>query len=260
MVALAVLVACGGNEAADTDASRAGSSSTQAPVSTLAMITASPATTTTTAGDSEGGPGQSRELCQALSTDTEDSQDVDVFDPAALEEATRNSLAALEQLAGKVPAQVRDDFAVLLEANQEYVALLEENKWDLLAIPEDDPRVLGMSSEEVIAASEAIADFRGMNLGDSGSPDTTVSRSAGDLMPPQAGEVLATDPIIMVESAAPYQDLVDHYTSLLGRAPVDEREEGGLRAATFIAQYEGQQGALWVQETAEGIIVEISRN
>lgn len=259
MVALVAMVACSGGETADTGNDSVGSTTTGAPVTSKpTTTTTAPPSATTSSGSAAAG--EETELCRALLADLEDSRDLDVFDPAALEEATRQSLAALEQLEGEVPAEVRDDLSVLLAANLDYVALLEENDWNILSISEDDPRVVRMASAEVIEASAAITDFCGLDLGEAGSSDPTVGGGAGDLMPPQAGEVLATDPIFMVESMASYEELVAHYTSRLGRKPVNESEEAGLRNATFIGQFQGEQVVLWVQETEGGIIVEISRN
>lgn len=256
LYAAVLLVAAGCGDGADG----AGDSSTTSPD----VVTTSPAETTTTTTDntttadlSDSGEGQGTELCEWIETSFEENEEVDVFDPEEFEASTRQTLEDFEAFESAIPPQIEDEFALLLQTNQAYVDLLEDYDWMLLSIPEDEPRMLTMSSDEAVAASQAILDFCGVDLGFETDPGEE-SGEFDDLLPPGAGQVLSSDPILTVESSASYEDLVSHYEELLGQAPVNESEEGGLRSGTFIAQFEGDQVVIFVEETADGILVAIS--
>lgn len=250
VVALLVAAACGGgNGTADE-----GSSTTAAE---LLTTTTTSAQTSTTGEVSGGGEGQGSELCEVIETSLDDTEEVDVFDPEAFEASSRQNIEDLEALESAIPSEVEDEFALILEANRQFVDLLEEYDWMIVSIPEDEPRMLALSSDEVLAASQAILDFCGVDLGFETDPGEGTGEF-DDLRPPGAGQVLSEEPILMVESSASYEDLVDHYEALLGQAPVNESEEDGLRSGTFIAQFEGEQVVIFIEETADGILVAIS--
>lgn len=253
-VAVVVAVGCGGGD----DAAEANSTSSADGVTTnpSAKTTTNPAESTSTGDMGDGGEGQGTELCEVVNASF-DSDDVDVFDPEAFEESSRQNLRDLEGLEGEIPSQIEDEFVLVLEANREFVALLEEYDWMILSIPEDEPRMLTMSSDEVLAASQSILDFCGVDLGVETDPGEE-SGELDDLFPPGAGQVLSSDPILMVESSASYEDLVDHYEELLGRAPVNESEGDGFRSGTFTAQFEGDQVVIFIEESADGVLVAIS--
>lgn len=250
------MVACGGEESADTETT-APSTGAEASVAEAGPTTTTTApTTTTTIASTAGDEGS--ELCEVLLADLEASGTVDVFDPEAFEAGSRESIAGLESIQGTVPPELEESVAVILDAYRDWAALLDEHGWDITAVPEDDPRFTALSSEEVVSASETLTDYCGLAVpGDEPADEGQMGELEG-LMPPEAGEVLGTEPILIVESSMPYEALVDHYEQVLGRAPVNENQEEGGRIATFIAQYgEGQVG-VWVEETPDGAIVEIS--
>lgn len=184
--------------------------------------------------------------------------DVDAFDAEAFEASARESVSAMERLQGSVPRELEGPYATLLEANRELIDLLEEYDWDIFSIPEDEPTMMNMLSEEVVAAAEAMIEYCGISIP---GPEPTDPGEMGDLeelMPPRAGEVLSTSPILMVESSASYEDLVDHYTDVLGRGPVNEGTEDGQRNATFLGERDGGPVVVFIEEAADGIVVAIS--
>lgn len=202
--------------------------------------------------------GEDTDFCEALDADMATSEDVDAFDLETFEERSRESLATIEDLRGSVPSELEDSFEILLEANREWLALLEEYDWDVLSIPENEPRMLGMGSDEMVEAAETIIEYCGLDLFVEEPSDPGPQGDLVALMPPRAGEELATSPILMVESSASYEELVDHYTEVLGRGPVNEGTEGDDRSATFVAQYEGSRVAVFIEERAGEIVVSIS--
>lgn len=254
VVVLMAVVACGGGESSAEDTSPAPSTTAEAPTTTEVPAASVPETTTTSAGSAEG---EGTQVCETMEADLEANQDVDVFDPATFEESSRRSLEAIESVAGQVPGDIQEEFMILVEANRDLVALFEEHDWDITAVPEDDSSFVRMGEPDVLAAAQAVIDF--CQLEDpAGGGESGESGSIEELLPPQAGEVLSTEPIYIVESAAAFEDLVDHYQELLGRAPVNVSDEAGLRTASFVADYGDGRVALWVEETPNGILVEIS--
>jgi hypothetical protein len=250
-----VLTACGGgDDGADLAADSQSSSTTQTADPTT---TAAESTTTTTATTLAAG-GQDSDFCETLDADMAASEDVDVFDLEAFEERSRESLATIEDLRGSVPPELEDSYDILLEANREWLEALDEYDWDIMSIPEDEPRMLRMGSDEMLDAAETILEYCGIDLFAEEPSDPGPQGDLDGLMPPGAGEELASSPILMVESSASYEELVDHYTDLLGRGPVNEGTEGDDRSATFIAQYEGTQTAVFIEESAGQIVVSIS--
>lgn len=186
------------------------------------------------------------------------SEDVDVFDLEAFEERSRESLATIEDLRGSVPSELEDSYEILLEANREWLQVLEEYDWDVLAIPEDEPRMLAMGSDEMLEAAETIIGYCGLDLFPEEPSDPGPQGDLDALMPPGAGDILSSSPILMVETSASYEELVDHYTDVLGRGPVNEGTEDDERSATFLAEYEGTQVAVFIEERAGEIVVAIS--
>ena len=186
------------------------------------------------------------------------SEDIDVFDLEAFEERSREVLATIEDLRNRVPADLEDPYDTVLEANRQWVSLLEEYEWDVMTIPKDDPRFMRMGSDGLSEASQAILEYCGIDLFADEPSDPPPRGDPDALMPPGAGDELASPPILIVESSASYQELVDHYTDLLGRGPVNEANEGNDRSATFVAQYDGTQVAVFIEEIAGEMVVSIS--
>lgn len=58
---------------------------------------------------------------------------VDVFDPDAVEAAVRQSIGLIEAAIEIAPAEIRDDLGTIRANADDYVAVLEENDWDLFA-------------------------------------------------------------------------------------------------------------------------------
>ena len=249
------VVACGGGDSGVDDTTPAPSTTSAAQITTEVPATSVPETTTTSGGSAEG---EGTQVCETMEADLEVNQDVDVFDPAAFEESSRRSLEAIESVAGQAPGEIQEELAILLEANRDLVTLFEDHDWDMTAVPEDDPRIIRMGDPELLAAAQAVIDFCQLEGPAAGGGESGESGSIEELLPPQAGQVLSTEPIYIVESAASYEDLVDHYQELLATGPVNEGDDGGLRNASFVADYGDGRVALWVEETPDGILVEIS--
>lgn len=242
-------IACGGDDAAST--------------TEPAVPTTTEATTTTTAPSPAdqtvvAGAGSGTEMCDALQADLELSEGTDIFDPAALEISFRRSLAAIEAFEGQVPDALEEPLALILDANRDWIELLEEQGWDVTEIPEGDPRAERMASPEVAAAGQAFVSYCDLQIPGQESTAPLTPDDVADLMPPAAGQVLAEAPILVVETTASFDQLVKHYEQFFGRDPVDEGEQDGLRSATFLGRYDGRQVAVFIQETASGIQVSIS--
>lgn len=256
VIALVALTACGdGADGVEATADSESTSTTQGTDSTTILSEQEPTTTT---ANIVAGEGEGTDFCGSLDADMAASEDVDVFDFEAFEERSRESLATIEELRDSVPSELEDSYEILLEANREWLAVLEEYDWDILAIPEDEPRMLAMSSDEMLGAAEAIIDYCGLNMFAEEPSDPGPQGDLDALMPPAAGDLLASSPILMVESSASYEELVEHYTDVLGRGPVNEGTEGDDRSATFIAEYEGNQVAVFIEERAGDVVVSIS--
>ncbi len=155
-----MVAGCGGDGAADSSTPSSDVATTAAPAET----TTPPDQTTTTSDVAGAGEGQGTELCEVVGTSLSGGDEVDVFDPEAFEASSLQNLQDLEELQAVIPAEIDDDFALVLEANREFVTLLEEYNWVILDIPEDEPRMLRMSSDGVLAASRSILDFCGLDV------------------------------------------------------------------------------------------------
>jgi hypothetical protein len=232
---------------------------------------------TTTVADVGGGgdtsttvsDGVDSEFCAFVIEVDRAQEGIEVsLDPETFRESIETSVDALQQARDLAPEEIRDDVDLVATTFAEFAELLEEYRYDFVALgagAADDPRFLAFEEAELDAATERIGEFCGIDLG------TGVDR--GDAEPPDAdggepgdGDALAdalTPPGVtesaamgsgttLFSSEASFQEAVDFYLDALGPALfVNEDEE----SAVWSTVYEG--AAVSVNVSGQGGGLEI---
>ena len=84
-------------------------------------------------GGSSGSGGSAEQFCAASAEAEALFEDIDPFDPEAVEAAAKKNLELLEAAIPIAPAEVRDDLITIRENFDDYLAVLEDNGWDFFA-------------------------------------------------------------------------------------------------------------------------------
>lgn len=259
------VAACGGGEDDPAPAAPAAPAATDAgdgsPAVTQAQVTIPPpdAPVDPAADDPDmvvdddpgAGEGSSTEFCAFIADVDESQQMLDTaFDGDSFREAMEATIDAMQRSRDLAPSEIEEDVDFVLDRFLDFIELLEEYQYNLIALGTEaasDPRLQALESAEFQAAVDRIGDFCGIDLNTSGESDGagTGPGGGGDaagelpaaLVPP--GVVDTADiggGAVLFSSNAPFADLVDFYTQVLGEPLfVDDTE----MAALFQGSYEG---------------------
>ena len=196
------------------------------------------------------GEGSSTEFCAFIADVDDSQQQLDLaFDPDSFRQAMEDTITGMERARDLAPSEIADDVDFVLDGFLGFVELLEEYEYNMLALGTEaleDPRLVVLESPEFEAAVNRIGEFCGLDL-DTGDDDEMSdpggSEATGDLptalVPPGLVETISVGGgAVLFSSNAPFAELVDFYTALLGNPMfVDD----GEMAALFQGSYEGTQ-------------------
>jgi hypothetical protein len=248
-----VVSSCGGGD--DSEAATSAPPESSAPATTApggsddgdggdVTTTGAPPTT------ADVGDGSTTDFC-AYVGDLDESQEVidDSFDPDTFRASIEAALEALDRARDLAPAEIRNDVEVVAGTFEDFAELLEEYDYDLMAIAvgaPDDPRFLAFDGEEIVAASERIGAFCGIDLDDGAGGDEPPSGGAsGDggeagglvdvLTPPGVTETLDMgNDTILFRSDASFGEVADFYLEAIGGALfVNDDEESAVWRTDF---------------------------
>ncbi len=250
-----VFVACGGDD--DTTATTAadGEPATTAPA---------PASGGDDNGDGNGdgngaaAPGAGDDFCTMFEPVVETQVGAFDLSPETLEESLNMALAAADDVLDAAPNEIEDDVQVLINGFQDLAAAMEDVDYNPFANMEAflaDPRVQNLDSAEYAAANMAINEYCGIEPepgvdGGFGLPPDTMPPGAtlppdlvsGDLpenfnpdfVPPGVTDIQTIDVGIGYQvtftSSAPWEEVLAHYTNVLGD-PFTLQEAAGISAA-----------------------------
>ena len=268
LAAIALLAAaCGGGD----DAGQEDSDSTAPPTTVASPTTVAPspadagtaAPAETTPPDTPDlGSGSSTDFCR--SADDLENEDFDFMAigaaPADLEASINELLSIFDEAAANAPSEIADDMAVLRQAFEGFAALLADYDYDFFAIAqeaENDPRLLAFEGDEIEQAANNIAAFCGFDV-DATDDDDVAGPPLGDIpdvmdegLPAGFPEALVPPGVVSVESfdaaglqsvnitsSAPFDELVEFYTGVLG-APLGVFDDGTGKVAAFVAELDG---------------------
>jgi len=122
---------CGGSDEVSTGAS--GEDSADSSVDDADSSVDDAGTDGDDGGGSSGSGGSAEQFCAASAEAEALFEDIDPFDPEAVEAAAKKNLELLEAAIPIAPAEVRDDLITIRENFDDYLAVLEDNGWDFFA-------------------------------------------------------------------------------------------------------------------------------
>lgn len=128
---------CGGSEdsATETDASSSDGAAESTDDDTAASTSSSDQSDQgdDAPGDDAADTGSADAYCRTKAEADALLDTVDIFDPEAVEAALRQNIVLIEEAIEIAPTEIRDDLRTIRASFDDYVAVLEENDWDIIA-------------------------------------------------------------------------------------------------------------------------------
>lgn len=178
ILALGLLVACGGGDDDSSDSDGASNSDGT-----------SSGGTSSGSGNSGGSNSSSGGSKDNFCTPEYADAIFEGFDPLAgmddLEDAVREMNNVLDRWADDAPSEIRSDVRIIVDAMEGFFEILEENDFDFIAMAfaaEDDPRVAALDSAEFTAAVDRLNEYCGyedIDIGSSIGSATTPTADGG---------------------------------------------------------------------------------
>ena len=184
-----------------------------------------PATNAPSEGPATGS-GSSTDFCQFISGIDSSSFDFGL-DPDGFKAAMEDTLRGIQRALDLAPPEVKEDVAFVLASLTDFVELLEEYEYNLIAlgtVAAEDPRLLAFDEAAYTDAGERIGNFCGVDLSgdDDPAPPPVVGPGGGGtvpdlLVPPDVAQTLDVgNGSAIFTSTAPFDELVTFYTDALG--------------------------------------------
>jgi len=257
-----IAAACGGGS---DDAADADSATSDPSVTTAAGAAASPTTTSAKAPATTNAPPvqvSGNDYCEQAN-ESNPADGIDFFG-TDLEEQVNALLELMDQMEAAAPSEIAADVRVLADTGRSLAEILAEFDYNILAVPPDDPRLLGFDTPELQQAVDNIAAFCGLDLDD---VDDTVDGQTGTgglgggelpsdfpdgLVPPDLLSV--TDNGIaglLLLSSKPLAEINDFYEDIFG-AGADSGEN-----VLYMGSFDGKQWVVSVtaDSTGQSLIV-----
>lgn len=257
--AISLLVAACGDIA--VEGGEDGTTSTTASVATTEAVapdtTAAESTATTASSQAAGGG----EFCEEI---VRDGQELDITNPAQMEEVLTAEFEHLSDLPADVPAEISDEWAEFIELTERLISLYAEHDFDLLTIPEEDlqemQQLLGPSQQAILDHC-GLTDF----VDDEANEDETETTTPegvpeafygppGMLGSDRPGDGMMT----IISSDAPFDEVVAHYEEIIGSGGDVLSDTEGERQVTWSDSGVPPAYIIWVQQNEGQVIVTIS--
>lgn len=219
---------------------------------------ATPDTTTTTTRPQATGDG---DFCDQI---VRDGQDLDVTDPAQMEEVLTAEFEHLSDLPADVPADISDEWDRFIELTERLISLYAEYDFDLSTIPEEDlqemQQLLGPSQQAILEHC-GLTDFVDGEASED-QTESSISEGVPEEFYEPPGMLDSVRPgdgmMTIISSDAPFDEVLAHYEGIIGSGGNVLSETEGEREVNWSDSGVPPAYVIWVQQNEGQVIVTIS--